>query len=487
MNTPESVAGSSRLVGWKEVATYLGKGVRTVQRWERELALPIHRVKTSGSGGSVYAERHEIDEWLERQSEEDIENLQPAETSQQSQGDTRLPTIPPADGDPFPTHTSVGDPRQGRAQIGRFDTIVAVGAAALTIIGLVGALTRGVPAPQESDDAIGVSAGLPHEQPMARGVEPNPTDNVAYVVFKDFIGVLNLTSGVMARSIGIPAGAEYTAIERGTTNDGRMLVLGTLRAPGVALFDMKSEKFVDWHALPGRQVTTARLDADGAVLYALDRRGHISIVDVRTRAIREIPIPGETFDGCLDRSGRFFFAASRDAGVMSVVDVLTALVAEQFVVADGAHDVVTTLDSSRAFVSNEFDGSVSCIDLETRREWGKPRAGRAPNSIAISPNGRTVYVSNRDSNSMTLLNATSCRVQETIPNVVPRLRAGVVATDHSGRAVLVGGYGEPIMAVWDVTGPRARFVRTIELPGVPRSIHPAPRMSVAKLMDNEPR
>ena len=33
------------LNGWKEIAAFLGKGVRTVQRWEREQGLPVHRLQ----------------------------------------------------------------------------------------------------------------------------------------------------------------------------------------------------------------------------------------------------------------------------------------------------------------------------------------------------------------------------------------------------------------------------------------------------------
>ncbi len=52
-----------RLNGWKEIANHLGKGVRTVQRWEKVYGLPIHRL--GGDGGEiVYAYRHEVDAWL---------------------------------------------------------------------------------------------------------------------------------------------------------------------------------------------------------------------------------------------------------------------------------------------------------------------------------------------------------------------------------------------------------------------------------------
>src|SRR5215467_8676575 len=59
-----SLADSSdrRLGSWKEIATYLGRGVRSVQRWEREEGLPVHRLSHL-KRGSVYAYKNELDEW----------------------------------------------------------------------------------------------------------------------------------------------------------------------------------------------------------------------------------------------------------------------------------------------------------------------------------------------------------------------------------------------------------------------------------------
>ena len=51
-----------RLSGWKEIASYVGKSVRSVQRWERELDLPVHRIHTA-RGEIIYAFRSEIDHW----------------------------------------------------------------------------------------------------------------------------------------------------------------------------------------------------------------------------------------------------------------------------------------------------------------------------------------------------------------------------------------------------------------------------------------
>ena len=51
------------LNGWKEIAGYLGKGVRTAQRYERNFALPVRR-PSGRSEGAVMATPAEIDAWL---------------------------------------------------------------------------------------------------------------------------------------------------------------------------------------------------------------------------------------------------------------------------------------------------------------------------------------------------------------------------------------------------------------------------------------
>lgn len=56
---------SDVLSSWKEIAMYLGKGVRTVQRWEYDLGLPVRRPNGSNRN-VVLALRSELDQWMER-------------------------------------------------------------------------------------------------------------------------------------------------------------------------------------------------------------------------------------------------------------------------------------------------------------------------------------------------------------------------------------------------------------------------------------
>jgi eukaryotic-like serine/threonine-protein kinase len=81
---PESAGEShDRLDSWKELASYLNRGVRTVQRWEAEEGLPVHRLHHD-KRGSVYASRAELDAWWTSrrrtlEAEPEVEQVEPAD------------------------------------------------------------------------------------------------------------------------------------------------------------------------------------------------------------------------------------------------------------------------------------------------------------------------------------------------------------------------------------------------------------------------
>jgi len=54
------------LTCWKDIAQYVGKSVRTLQRWERESGFPVRRTKSREKGG-ILAIPREIDSWVKSQ------------------------------------------------------------------------------------------------------------------------------------------------------------------------------------------------------------------------------------------------------------------------------------------------------------------------------------------------------------------------------------------------------------------------------------
>src|SRR5713226_3988723 len=92
-----------KLVSWKEIASYLGREVRTVQRWERTEGLPVHRHEHQKKS-TVYAYTSELDEWFKKR--------QPVDDPEADAAFIPEPEISEANADtePVPTPLPIVDP-----------------------------------------------------------------------------------------------------------------------------------------------------------------------------------------------------------------------------------------------------------------------------------------------------------------------------------------------------------------------------------------
>src|SRR5215471_8696212 len=79
MGSPLHENPERRLDSWKEIASFLSRDERTVRRWEKEHALPVHRIP-GGAKGRVFAYESELREWLSTSRPE--EQSAPAQATQ---------------------------------------------------------------------------------------------------------------------------------------------------------------------------------------------------------------------------------------------------------------------------------------------------------------------------------------------------------------------------------------------------------------------
>src|SRR3954467_11090406 len=68
-STPDSPIAAQRpqedrLDSWKEIAAFMNRDIRTVQRWEKTEGLPVHR-HLHEKAGSVYAYKRELELWYQ--------------------------------------------------------------------------------------------------------------------------------------------------------------------------------------------------------------------------------------------------------------------------------------------------------------------------------------------------------------------------------------------------------------------------------------
>src|SRR5688572_19712571 len=94
---------ADRLDSWKEIAGYLRRDVKTVQRWEKREGMPVHR-HLHDKLGSVYAFRSELDVWSrDRRLPQDEATSSPVApaASVEPRVPPRQPGSRAADGDSF--------------------------------------------------------------------------------------------------------------------------------------------------------------------------------------------------------------------------------------------------------------------------------------------------------------------------------------------------------------------------------------------------
>ena len=86
-----------RLESWGEIALYLRREIRTVQRWEKTLGLPIHRLPV-GKGSSVYAYPSELDKWYHQREPREIDDPPAARATAENHGPNGSSTFAPPSG-----------------------------------------------------------------------------------------------------------------------------------------------------------------------------------------------------------------------------------------------------------------------------------------------------------------------------------------------------------------------------------------------------
>src|SRR3989475_8208957 len=84
----------------------------------------------------------------------------------------------------------------------------------------------------------------------------------------------------------------------------------------------------------------------------------------------------------------------------------------------------------RVFVTNEKSDNVTVIDAATRKVIQTIPVGKRPRGVAVSPDGRRVYVTNSNSDSLSVIDTKSLAVLRTVPAGPPP--QGVAL--HPGRA-----------------------------------------------------
>ncbi len=115
-------------------------------------------------------------------------------------------------------------------------------------------------------------------------------------------------------------------------------------------------------------------------------------------------------------------------------------------------------------MANIVSGSVTAIDLVEGRKLGDITTGAGAEGIAVTPDGRHVWVGNRGADTLVILDSESLEIVQRIPCKGFPIRV-VITPD--GKRALVSCARDGEVAVFDVAARRELLRRTLELSNAP--------------------
>jgi YVTN family beta-propeller protein len=162
------------------------------------------------------------------------------------------------------------------------------------------------------------------------------------------------------------------------------------------------------------------------------------------------------------RSGVYLYVASETRSTVLEVNLLSRLVERTFTLPRGVpHEVVLDASETRLYVTDGAGTSVFAINL-SGGDVQEGRSGSGPEGLAISPDGSSLWVANRDDGTVTILDPYTLATQSTM--ISGRAPVRDAFTPDGNRAYVVNA-GEGAVTVFD---PRART----RLGSIPVGLYP---------------
>ncbi len=268
MDLPEP---DDRLNSWKEVAVFLGRTVRTVQRWEKNDGLPLRR-GGPGQRGAVVASKREISAWWERRRATLVDG---SALEEGSSADVDEPAAaPPA-------------PRRLIRAGWRLGLTVCLAGLAVLIVG----------------------AGLPLLRQASGTIDMSPS-----------VGRLLATSTTEGRTLSsVPLGGMPVALA--LSPSGRLAYVGVHEQRTVLVVDLPSRTVVDRLESIERPRKLA-IGPDGTRLLVVGL-SELGVLDLRSRALTRFAVEsGSVADAYMSRDGRHVWTTLAQAG-LRILDLET--------------------------------------------------------------------------------------------------------------------------------------------------------------------
>lgn len=263
------------------------------------------------------------------------------------------------------------------------------------------------------------------------GVAVSPDGRHVYVTayYSDDMVVIDAATNAITTTIPIPTG--FKSRELAVSPDGRHVYVG--HSDGVLVIDAATYAIIT--TIPTKTLPLdLAVSPDGRRIYVTSYSNGVLVIDTATNTIAATILVGTRPHGvAVSPDGRTVYVANsgdpdplRDPinslptslatyGSVSVIDVATNTITTTIPTGAASFDVAVSPDGRHVYVTNtgglvntalivSVPGSVSVIDTVTgavATTFGA--GGNLPNVVAVSPDGRRIYIANGDSDRVSVI------------------------------------------------------------------------------------
>jgi DNA-binding beta-propeller fold protein YncE len=237
---------------------------------------------------------------------------------------------------------------------------------------------------------------------------------------KTSIQLLSAKDGRLYHQIEVPAA--WLGI--GFTADSRSLYVSGGNTNKIWKYSIKQKQLIIADSIvlgkpwPTRISPTGLcLDDQQQLLYVVSKENHsLYVVDTRThKVIQRDSLGKELYTCALSPDKKELYISHWGGNELLVWNTQTRKISNRIQVGDNPNDIAIRKDGLYAFVACADDNSVSVIDLRQKKVvetlvsslYPDAPTGSTSNSVALSPNDKTLYIANADNNCLAVFNVSN--------------------------------------------------------------------------------
>jgi YVTN family beta-propeller protein len=181
----------------------------------------------------------------------------------------------------------------------------------------------------------------------------------------------------------------------GFSPDGKWFVAASLRLDHIDIYDGQSFQLVHRLAAATMPSHIAFSRDSSTVFVTLQGTGSLISLDLASGRINWTQPVGPTPAGIITRPGGTLLVGVMGSDYIAEIDPTTGNVIRKITTGNGAHNFLASPDGKTLYVTNRVAGTISVLDADTLDIKSTLQAPGGPDDMALSPDGQELWVTGR--------------------------------------------------------------------------------------------